>query len=492
MATAQEIQKWFELNPGASDATIYAAMQANSVTPEQIQQAMGGNLAGYQNRFNAQAPSAPVGRSPIEWLNPTSPPTSPTTGIADALSMAQKATTYIPAALSAAGALTSTPSVITNLAAGAEGLGLSGALGSIAPVLGVANFLNTLFTGRAEERSAKLAAQRAEYLKNNPWAAVNEVLQSGNQSAFDTSVPYEVSAATGWQVQDMGKPAEVARKVANEELKPWQNPDGSWVALDKEGYITPYDPAWQQQLPSKASNASGGGGGGDVVDLGNTGLEPDYGGLGGASGPAGGAQTPTGPVAGDSTTTDGTTPVTPPQSSSTAANPKNDARETGVLDRPGQPAPKFVAPTTREGWLQVAVDWLSRFPNTTAEEARAAASSVGMPSDVVDEAIGNGGTGGATGTNTNTGVSGVPQMPSTPSRSVISDPSRPSAGPTGTGGGIGGGDGTGTGSGTGSGSGGLLFGSPTRTSETVFPELYKNTQKFTLLTNLLKPPYRGF
>lgn len=67
----------------------------------------------------------------------------------------------------------------------------------------------------------------------------------------------------------------------------------------------------------------------------------------------------------------------------------------------------------------------------------------------------------------------------------------PSAGPevlpgTGIGPGTGTGTGTGSGNGTGGGVGGLLFGlNQRRTSELVFPELYKNEQKFTLLNNLL-------
>jgi len=51
--TAAGIQNWFESNPGATDAQIYAVMQRNKVTPEALQQAIGGNLAEYQQRYNA-------------------------------------------------------------------------------------------------------------------------------------------------------------------------------------------------------------------------------------------------------------------------------------------------------------------------------------------------------------------------------------------------------------------------------------------------------
>jgi len=54
MATEADIQNWFRQNPNATDEQIYAVMKENSVTPEDVQQAMGGNLAGYQQRYNDQ------------------------------------------------------------------------------------------------------------------------------------------------------------------------------------------------------------------------------------------------------------------------------------------------------------------------------------------------------------------------------------------------------------------------------------------------------
>jgi len=56
--TTADIQNWFKNNPGATDAQIYAVMQQNNVTPEAIQQAMGGNLAGYQQRYRAAQTAA--------------------------------------------------------------------------------------------------------------------------------------------------------------------------------------------------------------------------------------------------------------------------------------------------------------------------------------------------------------------------------------------------------------------------------------------------
>lgn len=62
MATPYEIQQWFKYNPNATDAQIYAAMRQYGVTPEALQQAIGGNLAGYQARYNAaQAEATPTG-----------------------------------------------------------------------------------------------------------------------------------------------------------------------------------------------------------------------------------------------------------------------------------------------------------------------------------------------------------------------------------------------------------------------------------------------
>ena len=62
MATSADIQNWFRQNPNATEAQIYAVMRQNNVTPEAVHQAMGGNLAGYQERYNAaQAEATPTG-----------------------------------------------------------------------------------------------------------------------------------------------------------------------------------------------------------------------------------------------------------------------------------------------------------------------------------------------------------------------------------------------------------------------------------------------
>lgn len=67
MATAAEIQNWFRGNPNATDEQIFAVMQANRVTPEDIYRAMGGNLADYQQRYTqAQANFTPTGLAGYE------------------------------------------------------------------------------------------------------------------------------------------------------------------------------------------------------------------------------------------------------------------------------------------------------------------------------------------------------------------------------------------------------------------------------------------
>ena len=60
--TAADIQNWFRSNPGATDAQIYTVMQQNKVSPEVVQQAMGFNLAEFQQRYAAQqAAATPIG-----------------------------------------------------------------------------------------------------------------------------------------------------------------------------------------------------------------------------------------------------------------------------------------------------------------------------------------------------------------------------------------------------------------------------------------------
>jgi len=65
--TAADIQNWFRSNPGATDAQIYTVMQQNKVSPEAVQQAMGFNLAEFQQRYAAQqAAATPIGLAGYE------------------------------------------------------------------------------------------------------------------------------------------------------------------------------------------------------------------------------------------------------------------------------------------------------------------------------------------------------------------------------------------------------------------------------------------
>ena len=60
--TAADIQNWFKSNPGATDAQIYTVMQQNKVSPEAVQQAMGFNVAEFQQRYaDQQAAATPIG-----------------------------------------------------------------------------------------------------------------------------------------------------------------------------------------------------------------------------------------------------------------------------------------------------------------------------------------------------------------------------------------------------------------------------------------------
>ena len=57
--TNQEIQSWLAANPMADDLTIAAAMNQYGVTPAQMAQATGLNVADVQARYNAAtAPAA--------------------------------------------------------------------------------------------------------------------------------------------------------------------------------------------------------------------------------------------------------------------------------------------------------------------------------------------------------------------------------------------------------------------------------------------------
>jgi hypothetical protein len=65
--TAADIQNWFKSNPGATDAQIYTVMQQNKVSPEAVQQAMGFNVADFQQRYAAQqAAATPIGLAGYE------------------------------------------------------------------------------------------------------------------------------------------------------------------------------------------------------------------------------------------------------------------------------------------------------------------------------------------------------------------------------------------------------------------------------------------
>lgn len=67
MATAAKIKNWLRANPNATDEQIFAVMQANGVTPEDVYRAVGGNLAGYQQRYTeAQSQFTPTGLAGYE------------------------------------------------------------------------------------------------------------------------------------------------------------------------------------------------------------------------------------------------------------------------------------------------------------------------------------------------------------------------------------------------------------------------------------------
>ena len=260
-------------------------------------------------------------------------------------------------------------------------------------------------------------------------------------------------------------------------------PDGTIISTPPlvPGTTSPTNP---EQGGSSASNGGGGGGGGNEADNGGyvtlePGLGPD---LGGLVGPefTGYMPDPTDPY--NKPPVPETVPPTPPATT-----------------------PTTTKPTTDEGWIEVAIDWLKRFPNTTEEERRQAAKQAGMPDSVVDQVLktGTGGTGTGTGTGNDTGTgtdngsgngtSGatgtlpLPTPTTRPNTSTTGDPGKPTGtSETGTGTG-----GTGTSPGAGAGGGVGSFGSPTRTSDTLFGgELFHFKSKITgPLDNLLKGYY---
>ena len=86
-ATNEQILTWLSGNPTATDAEVFNKMQSFGVTPTQLAQATGGNLASIQNRYNAQlqtatsmqppVPVAPVPKTPAPVI-PVTPVTLPT------------------------------------------------------------------------------------------------------------------------------------------------------------------------------------------------------------------------------------------------------------------------------------------------------------------------------------------------------------------------------------------------------------------------------
>lgn len=469
MATAQDIQNWLAANQGASDAQLYSAMQQYGVTPVQLQQAVGGNLEGYQRRYDAAATAA----APSIAASPAPSPAliqAPTQQSGPGLLSVLNKANQVGGAVTTLVDTFTKPSTdwVLNLATEKAGGGLFGSLLPTNPISAIlaGKAIVDFIGNRNDIRKAKNEAERAEYLRTHPWATVMEKIEQGSQNAFDvTSTPYEISVNTGWSEQDMGTPEEVAQKVIREELKPWQNPDGTWVAMDQEGYISPLDPALLEKARTESGGGSSGGNSGSEGDIGS--LEPDPDLMGGS----------------------------PP--------------ETGYMPAPGPdgkpdptkpPVPETSTRTTEE-WVPIIKDWLIRFPNASDAEKQEAIQKYGVPAEAIEKAqegIGTGGQGSGSGTGSG-GSGGSTGAPVTPTQPTLQTPTlprpgpspAPSAGPevlpgTGIGPGTGTGTGTGSGNGTGGGVGGLLFGlNQRRTSELVFPELYKNEQKFTLLNNLL-------
>jgi hypothetical protein len=75
MATTQEIQNWLAANPGASDATIVAAMNQYGVTPAQMAAATGLSQAAVQQRYDAvTGPVQPAAPQPTASVAKSSGP----------------------------------------------------------------------------------------------------------------------------------------------------------------------------------------------------------------------------------------------------------------------------------------------------------------------------------------------------------------------------------------------------------------------------------
>ena len=260
-------------------------------------------------------------------------------------------------------------------------------------------------------------------------------------------------------------------------------------------------------LPEPQAKSVSGGGGGSSSSGGNSGgevglLEPDPDLILGSIPPLDGGAVPPQDVFGPIQTQTGTMPAPGPDG-------KPDPNLPPVEETTNTPT------RTKEEWASIVKDWLIRFPNASDAEKKAAITKYGVPADVISQVeapvgggtggtgvtggtggTGSGGTGGQSGgaTTTPTPILVPAPIPADkPPVQYTGDPgrgSRVTIEGTGIGSGTGTGTGTGTGgtgTGTGGGSGGgLLFGqNQRRTSELVFPELYKNEQKFTLLQNLL-------
>lgn len=181
--------------------------------------------------------------------------------------------------------------------------------------------------------------------------------------------------------------------------------------------------------------------------------------------------------------------------------------ETGTgSPEPGSgPTPADQPPVERSAdeWYDIIDDWFIRFPNVSRDEAIAAGQSVGVPANILNDAIdsrfdkptpdpaspfgtgsttsGNG-SGGSTGGSGSSGTVGG----STGAGGTTQTPS------TGTGGGSGGGTGTGTGSGSGTGTGnftGMLSQTP-MTDELFAEDLWRmKTPQAKVLDSLLTYGY---
>ena len=68
--TNEQIQQWFQTNPGASDTDIYNAMQTYKVDPTQLTTAMNFNPTEVQKRYQTQQAAAPQGLTSLTQAPP--------------------------------------------------------------------------------------------------------------------------------------------------------------------------------------------------------------------------------------------------------------------------------------------------------------------------------------------------------------------------------------------------------------------------------------